>query len=137
MVREGRVADVDKVEASPTTLKVAVWLLLLQAAALALLTLYLVYLDVTATSSSVEGAVSTTVFVGLMAAAFTVVGVSLSRRRRWARGPAIVVEMLQVPIGYTMLTHGLPVVGAPVLLFGVVGAGLLLAPSTRRALGLD
>jgi hypothetical protein len=128
---------VDKVEASPTTLKVAVWLLLLQASVLALLTLYLVYLDLTAESATVAGALSTTVFVAIMAAAFSAVGISLLRRRRWARGPAIVIEMLQVPIGYTMLTHGLPAVGVPVLAFGLVGAGLLLAPSTRRALGLD
>jgi hypothetical protein len=131
---------VDKVSShtgSPATLKVAVWLLLLQAAALALLTLYLVYLDVTADSATVQGALSTTVFVAMMGAAFAIVGVALSRRRRWARGPAIVIEMLQVPIGYTMLTHGLPAVGAPVLVVGVVGAGLLLAPSTRRALGLE
>lgn len=127
----------DKVEDRPTTLKVAVWLLLLQATALALLTLYLIYLDVTADATTVQGALSTTVFVAIMAAAFLLVGVSLSRRRRWARGPAIVIEMLQVPIGYTMLTHGLPAVGAPVLVCGLAGAALLLAPSTRRSLGLD
>ena len=38
---------------------------------------------------------------------------------------------------YTMLRVGsLLVVGIPVLLVGLVGAGLLLAPGTRRALGL-
>ena len=47
------------------------------------------------------------------------------------------IELLQVPIGYTMLTNGLPAFGAPVLILGLLGAGLLLAPSTRKELGLD
>ena len=113
------------------------WLVLLQAAGLALLTLFLVYLDLTAKSATVAMALSTTAFIALMTAAFAFVGVSLARRKRWARGPAIVIELLQVPIGYTMLTNGLPAVGAPVLVLGLLGAGLLLAPATRKELGLD
>jgi hypothetical protein len=114
-----------------------VWLVLLQAAGLALLTLFLVYLDLTAKSATAAMALSTTAYVALMTAAFAFVGVSLARRKRWARGPAIVIELLQVPIGYTMLTNGLPAVGAPVLILGLLGAGLLLAPATRKELGLD
>ena len=119
------------------TLKWAVWLLLLQAAGLALLTLFLVYLNLTADTATLAMAVSTTVYVALLAASFAFVGVSLARRKRWARGPAIVIELLQIPIGYTMLTNGLPAVGAPVLILGLLGAGLLLAPATRKELGLD
>jgi hypothetical protein len=119
------------------TLKVAVGLMLLQAAALAVLTVILLYLNVTADTTSVEGAVSTTVYVALMTAAIGFLGLSLRRRRRWARGPSIVIEMLLIPIGFTMLTHGSPVLGAPVLISGLVGAGALLAPATRRALGMD
>jgi hypothetical protein len=115
----------------------AVWLVLLQAAGLALLTLDLVYLNLTAKSATLAMALSTTVFVALMTAAFAFVGVSLARRKRWARGPTIVIELLQIPIGYTMLTNGLPAVGAPVLVLGLLGAGLLLAPATRKELGLD
>jgi hypothetical protein len=37
--------------------------------------------------------------------------------------------------GYTMTTNGLPEVGVPVLVIGLVGAGTLLAPATRAALG--
>jgi hypothetical protein len=119
------------------TLRSAVWLVLLQAAGLALLTLFLVYLDLTAKSATVAMALSTTAYIALMTAAFAFVGISLARRKRWARGPAIVIELLQVPIGYTMLTNGLPAVGAPVLILGLLGAGLLLAPATRKELGLD
>jgi len=118
-------------------LRWAVWLVLLQATGLAVLILFLVYLNLTADSVSLGMAVSTTVYVALMAAAFAFVGISLARRKRWARGPAIVIELLQVPIGYTMLTNGLPAVGGPVLVLGLLGAGLLLAPATRKELGLD
>jgi hypothetical protein len=119
------------------TLQWAVRLLVLQAAALAVLTVILVYLNVTAQWTTAQMALSTTGYAALMTAAFWFVAISLGRRKRWARGPAIVIEMLQVPIGYTMLTNGLPLVGAPVLVLGLAGAVLLLAPATRRALGLD
>ena len=119
------------------TLQWAVRLLFLQAAGLAVVTALLVYLNLTAKATTMQMALSITGYVALMTAAFAFVGVSLSRRRRWARAPAIVIELLQVPIRYTMLTNGLPALGAPVLLLGLAGAVLLLAPATRRALGLD
>ena len=119
------------------TLAWAVRLLLLQATALAAVTVFLVYLNVTANWTTAEMALSTTGYVALMTVAFFFVGISLAKRRRWARGPAIVIELLQIPIGYTMLTGGLPAVGAPVLVLGIAGAVLLLAPATRRELGLD
>jgi hypothetical protein len=118
------------------TLKWAVWLLLIQATGLAFVTATLVYLNLTAEKTSLAMALSTTVYVALMTAAFAFLGASLSRRKRWARGPAIVVELLQVPIGYTMSTNGLPAVGVPVLVLGLLSAGLLLAPATRQELGL-
>ncbi len=118
------------------TLKWAVWLLLIQATGLAFVTALLIYLNLTAEKTSVAMAWSSTVYVALLTAAFAFLAASLSRRKRWARGPAIVVELLQVPIGYTMITNGLPVLGVPVLLLGLLGAALLLAPSTRQELGL-
>ena len=44
--------------------------------------------------------------------------------------------MLQMPIGWTMLTHGQPLIGAPLFALGLIGAVLLFAPSTRIALGI-
>jgi hypothetical protein len=121
---------------SPTTLRWAVRLLLVQAAALAVLTLLLVYLGLAGDYTAARMALSLPGYVGLMTAALLGLGVALARHRRWARGPAIVLELLQVPIGFTMLSGGLPQVGAPLLISGLLGAGLLLAPATRQALGL-
>ena len=41
-----------------------------------------------------------------------------------------------LPIGYYMAKGGLPWYGIPVLLAGLFGAGLLVAPATRDALGV-
>jgi hypothetical protein len=43
-------------------------------------------------------------------------------------------QLLLVPIGVTMLTGGLPAVGIPTVVIGLVGAGTLMAPATRGAL---
>ncbi|WP_238016854.1 hypothetical protein KZZ52_05695 [Dactylosporangium sp. AC04546] len=123
-------------EQTPATLRWAVRLLLLEGAGLAALTLLFVYWDVTADFAALEMALSSTGYVALMAAIFIGVGIALHHRKRWARGPGIVVQMLQMPIGWTMLTHGQPYVGVPLFALGLAGAILLFAPSTRVALGV-
>jgi hypothetical protein len=129
-------AAVPAPHSAPPTLRWAIWLLLAQAVALGAVAAFLVYEDLTAPASSARGAILVTVYVALMAGVLAVLGWALARRRRWARGPAIVLQMLLLPMGYTMVIGGLPWLGVPVLLVGVCGAGLLLAPATRAALGL-
>ncbi|WP_432986060.1 hypothetical protein [Dactylosporangium sp. CA-233914] len=123
-------------ERAPATLRWAVRLLLVEGAGLLLVTLWLVYLDLTSDAASVPGAVSVTVYLALMTACFLGIGLALHRRRRWARGPGIVVQMLQMPIGLTMLQTGSPWLGAPLFVLGLTGAVLLFAPATRIALGV-
>lgn len=123
-------------EQAPATLRWAVRLLFLEGAGLALLTLLFVYFDVTSEWTAAEIALSTTGYLALMTVLFLSVAVALHRRRRWARGPGIVAQMLQMPIGWTMLTHGQPLIGAPLFALGLAGAILLFAPSTRIALGI-
>jgi hypothetical protein len=123
-------------ERTPATLRWAVRLLLLEGAGLAALTLLLVYLDVTSSWTAAQMALSLTGYLALMTMLFIGVGVALHRRRRWARGPGIVAQMLQMPIGWTMLNNGQPYIGIPLFLLGLLGAILLFAPSTRIALGV-
>ena len=118
----------------PATLRWAVGLLAAQAAGLAVLTVLVVYADLVATATTVQGAIGLTIFTALMAALLGVFAWSLHRRRRWARGPAIVLQLLLVPIGWTMVSGGQPAFGIPVIALGLIGAGLLLAPATREAL---
>ena len=137
----GPIPGTDQARASDTplpsdaTLRWAVRLVLVQAAALAGLTVLLAYADVTAHVTTARMALSVTGYALVMTVLLALIGVKLARRRAWARGPAIVLELLQVPIGYGMLTGGLAGVGAPVLLVSLAGAALLLAPTTRLALG--
>jgi peptidoglycan/LPS O-acetylase OafA/YrhL len=124
-------------EPTPATLTWAVRLLFAQVIGLFAVTVFLVYLDATAHATAAESAASITGFAVLMTVALGFVSYSLARRRRWARAPAIVVELLLVAIAYAILRGGgLLWVGLVLLVLGLVGAGLLLAPGTRRALGL-
>ncbi len=120
----------------PATLRWAVRLLFLEGAGLAVLTLLFVYFDLTHEWTAASVALSATGYLALMTVLFLGIAVALHRRRRWARGPGIVAQMLQMPIGWTMLTHGQPLIGAPLFALGLIGAILLFAPSTRIALGI-
>jgi hypothetical protein len=119
------------------TLRWAVILLAVEAVAVAVLAGYVGWEAATAKSASTGTAVATPLITALFAVILGLLSWSLWGLRSWARGPAIVLQMLLIPIGYTMVTGGLPWVGIPVIVIGVFGAGLLLAPSTRTALGLD
>lgn len=115
-------------------LRWAVRLILAQAVVLAAVTAFLAYASVRSQASTVRVELSVTGYALLITALLALVGIALLRRRRWARGPAIVLELLQVPIALGMLTGGMPAIGVPVLLVSATAAGLLLAPSTRLAL---
>jgi hypothetical protein len=119
---------------TPMTLRAAVWLLATESAAFAVLVGLLIYGDLTGGAETVQGAVGVTIYTALVATAFGAFAWALHHGKGWARGPAIVLHLLMLPIGYTMLTNGQPVLGVVTLALGVLGAGLLLAPSTREFL---
>lgn|SRR5262245_8101398 len=119
----------------PSTLRWAVVLLAVQAVGLVALVVLLVVEDVRSTSTSSAGAAGLTVFAALIAALFGLFVWALAGRRRWARGPAIVLELLLLPVGFSLVTSGLAYLGIPVLLLAGITVALLLAPATRAALG--
>jgi hypothetical protein len=119
----------------PATLRWAIALLGVQTVGLVALVGILVYADVRSSSTSTSGAVGLTLFAVLVAGLFGLLVWALSRRRAWARGPAIVMELLLLPVGYSLVTNGLAFVGIPVLLIAGTTAVLLLTPTTRAALG--
>jgi hypothetical protein len=123
--------------AAPTTTLVgSIALLGFEAVGLFAVMALLIYADATAPSVGVTSAVGITAFTGLFALLLAGLAWALWRRRAWARGPAIVLELLMLPIGYSMISTGLVWLGIPVMLLGIGGAGTLLAPATRAALGL-
>lgn len=122
---------------TPPTLRIAVWMLAVQAGLIGVLAVYVGWQAATHKAASTGSGVATPLITALCAVVFGILAYSLGGLRGWARGPAIVLEMLLIPIGYYMVTGDLGWVGWPTIAIGVVGAGLLLAPSTRTALGLD
>lgn len=78
-------------------------------------------------------------FVLLMAALPLGAAYGLRRARRWSRGPALIMQLLSLPIAWTMLHSGGPAVaGGVVLGLLALGAlGLLVHPATSEALGIS
>jgi hypothetical protein len=112
-----------------------VWLLGAEAVALGLLALFLVYETLTATAMDLVNALFVTAFAMAGTAVLWTLAVALGRRRSAARAPAMVLQLLLLPIGYYMLQGGLGWLGSPLIVLGLLVCGLLLSPATNRALG--
>jgi hypothetical protein len=95
---------------------------------------FLIYADLTRPGDG--RGVAVTVYFALYALAFAGITYALARRRSWARGPAIVLQLMLAAIGYYMIQGGLAFAGVPVLSLAVTGIGLLLVPAAREGLGV-
>lgn len=58
----------------------------------------------------------------------------LVRRRRWARSPAVLVQLIALPVAYNAFGDGAWWFGVPLLACAVAGLVGLFAPSTTQAL---
>ena len=123
--------------ALPATLAWAVRLIFLEAAGLAALTAYLIYLDLTAEETSVVVAVALTVLAALGAAVVAIVGRALARLTRGARGPAIVAQLFILATGGFLLQTGPSWLGLLLMALAAAVGLLIVLPASTRALGLD
>jgi hypothetical protein len=121
---------------SATTLIWGIRVLWGEAVAIGLLVIFLLYADFTEPAGSAGGALAVTLYAAVEATLLGGLAWALSRRKVWARGPAIVLQLLFLPIGYSMATNGLGWLGLVLIVVGVCGAATLLAPATRAALGM-
>jgi hypothetical protein len=129
----GEKSVVDK----PATLLWAVWLLYLQSAGLAGLTVYLLVLDLTSGDVQVGMAAALTVLAALGAVSVFYVGRALGRLRAGARGPAIVVQLFVIAAGgFLIQVHPLWL-GVLMMALGVLTGLLIVLPASTRALGVD
>jgi uncharacterized membrane protein YoaK (UPF0700 family) len=78
--------------------------------------------------------------VGVAAFVLVQLGRQLVNRRAWARSPAIVLQLMALPVAFFMLTGeggpGTKIAGGLIAVVALLGAGLLLAPASRQALTL-
>lgn len=122
--------------APPVTLWVAIGVLVVEAIGALAGAVLLGLAALTGPAVSTASAISTVVVALLLAVVFVALARLLQRRNRAARGPALVLQLLLIPIGWYMARGGTPLVGVPLLVVAVVGAGALLAPATRAELGI-
>jgi len=122
---------------SPVPLRWAVWLLLAEAVAVGGVAAFLAYEDLTGAATDLTAALAVTGFAVLMAAALAGLAVGLHRRRSGARAPAIVLQLMLLPIGYYMIDGGLAWLGIPVMALGLLVCALIVNPASTRALGLE
>ena len=117
-----------------STLRWAVWLLWAEAVAVAMLAAYLVFQLFTATATDLGVALAVTGFAFAAAAALFALGRALAGRHAGARAPAIVAQLMLLPVGYTLIQAGLAWLGGPLMALGLLVSALLVAPPTNRAL---
>jgi hypothetical protein len=119
----------------PAPLRWAVRLLRAEAVALGLVAAWLIWSDLTARTTDLTSALLVTVFAIGGAAALWALGGALVRRKAGARAPAIVLQLMLLPVGWYMIQGGLGWLGLPLMALGVGVTGLLVSSPSNRALG--
>ena len=120
-----------------STLRACAALVALQALGLAAVAVfYLVELVVATADDAVRAAVSALLALAA-AAGLGLVARGLLQRRGWARSPALVSNLLVLPVAVGLLRGGRWYVGLPLLVWAVAVLGLLFAPATAADLDED
>ncbi|MET7820276.1 hypothetical protein OHQ88_31785 [Micromonospora zamorensis] len=121
----------------PVTLRWAVRLLWAEAAVVGLIAVWLIWADLTATTTDLLSALLVTVFAIGAAVVLWALGRALLRLQAGARAPAIVLQLMLLPIGWFMIQAGLAWLGVPLMALGLGVGWLLVSPPTTRALGFE
>lgn len=121
----------------PGPLRWAVLTLHGEAGAVGLIAGWLLWANLTASSVDLASALLLTVFAAGAAAVLWALGRALARCRASARAPAIVLQLMLLPIGWFMIQGGLGWLGGPLMALGLGVTALLLSTPTTRALGFE
>jgi hypothetical protein len=122
----------------PTTLRIAFGLLLAEAIGVLVTAGFVVQAIVTEYPADPwrRSTVSTVTVAVVIAGLLAGLGWQLLRRRAWARGPLVVLELLFLPAGYFLINSGVPWLGIPLVVAALSCIALLVAPASRAALGI-
>lgn len=123
----------------PALLGFLVGLLGLESAALIVLVIWLVILEVNAAASDSVGGLALLVIAALGAVWLVLTTIGAARRRSWMRGSSITwhVIVLAISIGCFTGVTAVPAAGWWLLAIAVIGIGLVLTPSVTRATARD
>ncbi len=106
----------------------------LQALGLAVVAAFYLVEVAVASADDVVRAVVTALLAGLAAAGLALVARALLRARTWARSPALVTNLILVPVAWGLLQGGRWYVGVPLGALALLVIVLLFTPATGAAL---
>lgn len=121
----------------PVTLRTAVGLLALQALALAAITVFLVYAEITAPTEDKGLGWAVVAFAAIGAALLAVLAWGVARLKRWARDLAVATQLILLAPAYYMIKGELPWLGVIVGGIAIAIVALAVMPATNRALGVQ
>ncbi len=122
----------------PRSIQAACVVLALQALALVVTAVVLLVKTVTGDPHSVAGAVLGAALAALTAVVMVACARGLLRLQPSARTPVVVIELLALPVSYTLsFDAGRVGYGAPILLSALATLYLLFTPAARGALDRD
>jgi hypothetical protein len=119
---------------APRALRWAALVVGIEAGAIALGALVLLFLTVTSSAASLSRALAEVVMAAGGAAVLGAAAVGLWRVAAWARGPVIAIQLLLAALAYTTAFEAdQPLIGLPVLVLVVAELYLLATPEARLA----
>jgi hypothetical protein len=121
----------------PRTLRIAIGLLLFQAIGILVLAGLVAAGVAQENPADLKGqeVLAPLIFAAVLALTLAALGWQLARRRAWARGPVVALELLFLPAGYYLLAD-VAWLGAVVIVLALACIGLVIAPASRAALGI-
>jgi hypothetical protein len=117
-----------------STLPLAALIVAVQGLAVLTLGFALLMNSVVGNPDSLVGAIFIGVLAAMGGAGLLLCAWGLRRRRRWSRSPALVWQLLMIPVGWYQVQGGLRWLGLSLVGVSALGALLLLVPATTQAL---
>jgi peptidoglycan/LPS O-acetylase OafA/YrhL len=117
-----------------STLPLAALIVAVQGLAVLALGFALLVNSVVGNPDSLVGAIFIGVLAAMGGAGLLLCAWGLRRRRRWSRSPALVWQLLMIPVGWYQVQGGLRWLGLSLVGVSALGALLLLVPATTQAL---
>ncbi|MGW0366077.1 hypothetical protein [Streptomyces sp. NPDC002990] len=130
--------DAAPAAALPGRLTAAAALTALEGLALAGLGVYMLFVGVAGDPDSAQQAETGGITLLALAALPLVAARGLRLGRRWSRGPAVITQLMAMPVAWTLWTAGGAMTAAAVALAvaAVAVVALLLSPAATEALGI-